>query len=65
MFEINNAQVDLYSKGKYVSYILANIEDQTYETIVALGRGRMYDCISTSGLKYNLPGGLIVFLRTD
>ncbi len=65
MFEINKTQVNMYSRGKYISYILANIEDQTYETIMALGRGRMYDCISTSGLKYSLPGGLVVFLRTD
>lgn len=67
MFEINNAKVVLYSIlcGRSISYIMANIRDQPYETLIVLGRGKMYEFISTDGLKYNLPNGLKVFLRTD
>lgn len=65
MFGINNAHVEIYTVSKKVAYIEANMRDQSLDTLQALGRGRMYDSVSTQGLKYMLPGGLLVFLRTD
>ena len=65
MFHILNAHVEFYDFSTTIVYIVANMKDQSYETLVRLGRGRMYDSVSTQALKYNLPNGLLVMLRTD
>lgn len=65
MFHILNAHVELYKHSHEVSYIQASMKDQVLQTLVFLGRGKMYHSTSTNALKYNLPGGITVFLRTD
>jgi len=65
MFHIANAHVEFYDFSTTIAYIVAHIQDQSYETLMRLGRGRMYDSISNQALKYNLPNGLMVMLRTD
>ena len=61
MFDIKNARVSLY-KNKEISSIDANFCDQDYDTIMRLGRGKMYDTVPAMVLKYNLPNGVIVSL---
>ena len=58
--------VTVYSNGKYVSHIIARIEELDYDVLMALGRGKMYQATpGTNALKYHLPNGLMVILRTD
>ena len=64
MFHISNARVEFYGFSVNIAYIVAEMKDQSYETIMKLGRGRMYDSVATSALKYNLPNRLLVMLRT-
>lgn len=65
MFDIVNSITVFFSHDKTLSHIVAKMEDQSLETLMVLGRGRMFDCATSDGLKYILPGGVLVMLRTD
>ncbi len=65
MFHIVNAIVAMYSNSKYVSHIIAKLEDQDYDTLMALGRGIEFKVHSINALCYHLPNGVMVALRTD
>ncbi len=65
MFTIVNGVSCFYAHSKTLSYIVAKLEDQSLDTLMALGRGQMYNLSSIQALKYKLANGVLVTLRTD
>lgn len=66
MFSIRNSKVDMFKKSgeirNKVTIISAKLEDQEYETLIHLGRGRMFRDPSVYALKYKLNESIDCFL---
>lgn len=61
MYNVWNAGIALFDNGE-VGYIFAKLKDQSYETMMKLGRGNVSK-IGTNALIYHPKGGHGLLIR--
>lgn len=66
MFVIRNSNVELFKNSNgdrnKVTIISSKLEDQTYETLMHIGRGQMFSDPATNALKYELNKSISLYL---